>query len=163
VFDKPYSFETWIHVSPAEDVPGQWVAHCIANDVISMGNDVEQAIAMVMEACAFTIVDDLEHDRDPLKRGELTPQECREKVTDLIERGIPLTREQMLDGVAKGSVKNFALQASLRIEKVEAVDDNAIESQSMRESTVRLHRDLEVSRRVMRRAFASEASAQAQC
>lgn len=37
-------------VYPAEDVPGQWISHCLELDLVSQGDSQEHALAMMREA-----------------------------------------------------------------------------------------------------------------
>jgi len=37
-------------IYPAEDLPGQWIAHCLELDIISQGNSPPHALDMIAEA-----------------------------------------------------------------------------------------------------------------
>jgi predicted RNase H-like HicB family nuclease len=60
------SFSVYITIERAPDLPGQWEAQCLEVDVITYGNSPQDALRMIEEATALCIVDDLDHDRDPL-------------------------------------------------------------------------------------------------
>lgn len=55
-------------IARAEDLPGQWVAHCLDFDIISHGATVEEAARMVIEATKMTIEDDARAGLDPTTR-----------------------------------------------------------------------------------------------
>ncbi|MBS2028705.1 MAG: hypothetical protein JST54_12460 [Deltaproteobacteria bacterium] len=68
-----HHFDYWVTVRPSEDVPGQWVAHCLNIDVVSQGNSLAHAFEMIMEASLQTVMDDVAAGRDPDERR--APQE----------------------------------------------------------------------------------------
>ncbi|WP_242335325.1 hypothetical protein [Anaeromyxobacter sp. SG66] len=91
------SFNVWIVVRPAADVPGQWVAHCLDLDVVTYGNSLRHALDMVHEAARNTILDDLNSNQDPMDRRaprecwdemfkKLMPRAKRVEARDLVER-----------------------------------------------------------------------------
>lgn len=55
-------------VHPAEDVPGQWVGHCLELDILSVGTSPEHALAMTTEAVQMCVDDDVAHGWDPFAR-----------------------------------------------------------------------------------------------
>lgn len=59
-------YSCWAQISPAEDVPGEWVAHCLNLDVASQGSTPEHASQMIREACAMVVEEDLRSGIDPL-------------------------------------------------------------------------------------------------
>jgi predicted RNase H-like HicB family nuclease len=62
-------------VSPARDVAGQWVAHCLNWDVVSQGDSPSHAISMLVEAVEMVIEADDEDDFDSELRPA-APEEC---------------------------------------------------------------------------------------
>ena len=61
-------FQCWNTVFPAEDLPGQWVAHCLDLDVVTQGDSVEHALKMLSEAASMVLSDDIRCGRDPMDR-----------------------------------------------------------------------------------------------
>ena len=56
-------------VTPAKDVPGQWVAHCLQLDVVTQGDSISHAFGTVFDnpnLIALTIVGDGESETGPL-------------------------------------------------------------------------------------------------
>ncbi len=76
----------WVLIEPADDVPGQWVAHCLNLDVMSQGNSPLHARDMIAEAIALTLADDFEHHRNPWTRPS-APKEFWDKLQDVFENG----------------------------------------------------------------------------
>ena len=87
--ENSYAFETLVYVYPADDVPGQWIAHAIENDVVTVGDDVEHAIHMGIEAAVCVAFEDYSLGIDPRERGKKTPSEVRERAYRLVEEGEP--------------------------------------------------------------------------
>jgi predicted RNase H-like HicB family nuclease len=83
--------EATLHVlvTPAEDIPGQWVAHCLNLDVVTAGESIEHALEMAREAVLEVVADDLKHDLNPLDRAS-APTECWEIATAMMHHGTPL-------------------------------------------------------------------------
>lgn len=54
---------------PAEDLPGQWVAHCLDFDVMSQGDSLRHSLAMLSEALTIVV-----HESD-LSRHKRAPEE----------------------------------------------------------------------------------------
>ena len=52
----------------ADDVPGEWVGHCLDLDVVTQGTSLEHVLSMLGEACFMTVCDDVRSGRDPLDR-----------------------------------------------------------------------------------------------
>ena len=108
-------YNMWVVVRPAEDVQGQWVAHCLEFDVVSQGNSLEHALEMVCEAVAMVVVDDRIAGRDPLERR--APEEFYDGLYALLEHGekVPTDDLGKLDHECR--IVAFATQLSLRIEE----------------------------------------------
>ena len=62
------TYNLWLTVRRAPDLPGQWLAHCLDLDVMTQGNSLAHAIEMAREAVRMVIEDDLDAGRDPLDR-----------------------------------------------------------------------------------------------
>ena len=65
-------------VTPAESLPGMWVAHCLSLDVIAQGRSIQEALDAVAEAIVMVVVDDMRDNYDPLDRTP-APREYWEK------------------------------------------------------------------------------------
>ena len=55
-------------ICPAQDLPGQWVAHCLNWDLVSQGASPSHAMRMIAEAVVLAIDEDLSADLDPSER-----------------------------------------------------------------------------------------------
>ena len=63
---REYNF--WFVLQRAENIPGEWTAHCLELDVVSQGRSLRHAMEMLHEACCIVVCDDLVAGRDPLDR-----------------------------------------------------------------------------------------------
>jgi predicted RNase H-like HicB family nuclease len=106
------TYDLHIVIHPAEDVPGQWVSHCLEFDVISQGNDARHALEMVSEAIELTVLDDLAIGRDP--RDRRAPQEDWDEMWGRLQslHGRPLREAQ------QGETPYLVIESTLRIAKV---------------------------------------------
>jgi hypothetical protein len=67
-------FTAWVVVRRADDVPGQWVSHCLDYDVVSQGDSLDHAMKMVVESTTIVVADDVSKGRDPMSRR--APEAC---------------------------------------------------------------------------------------
>ena len=81
-----HRYDLWFVVKRAEDLPDQWVAHCLDLDVVTQGNGAAHALRMLGEACVMTIMHALEAGKDPLA-GQRAPDEYWNELYDMMERG----------------------------------------------------------------------------
>lgn len=58
----------WVLVWPSDDVPGQWLAHCLDWDVLSHGRTPREAVRMVLEAITIVFESEIAERRDPFAR-----------------------------------------------------------------------------------------------
>lgn len=79
------NFYCWAILEPAEDLPGQWVAHCLDFDVVTYGNSLEHSLKMLLEATAMVICDDLERGADPSERR--APEEYWQRLSHILMEG----------------------------------------------------------------------------
>lgn len=79
-----------ILVTPAESLPGQWVAHCLNIDLVTQGNSIDHAFEMAREAVTMVVEDDLRNSLDPLERPS-APAECWELLQGVVKEGRPLS------------------------------------------------------------------------
>jgi hypothetical protein len=71
---KVFERNFWVLVKPADDVPGQWVGHCLDLDIVSLGTTLQHAIEMTAEAVCMCIQDDLQNDCSPMDRTPAPPE-----------------------------------------------------------------------------------------
>jgi predicted RNase H-like HicB family nuclease len=64
------SFPLRVAIYPANDVEGQWIAHCLETDLVTQGDSVEHALEMAAEALDAVAKFNTSHDRFPVT---LTP------------------------------------------------------------------------------------------
>ncbi len=82
-------------ITPAQDVPGLWVAHCLELDVISQGNDPEHALRAIAEAVEMVVEDDLERGDDPLEVRTRAPEECWITLLRVMQTGQPVDLSEL--------------------------------------------------------------------
>lgn len=79
------TYNLWVLVRPAEDLPKTWVAHCLDLDVISQGDSPLRALGAVCEAVSIAVESDLERGADPFERR--APEELWTDLWSLVQRG----------------------------------------------------------------------------
>lgn len=79
----------WILLSPATDVEGQWIAHCLDLDVVTQGSSLEHAALMGREAVDIVIESDAANGKDPFSRDQ-APEEDWKRLYDLMHHAVPL-------------------------------------------------------------------------
>lgn len=79
----------WVVATKAEDVPDEWVAHCLDLDIISQGSTLDEALEAVSEAILMAVAEDLANDDDPLDRSQ-APDECWSFLNAVIRNGKPV-------------------------------------------------------------------------
>jgi predicted RNase H-like HicB family nuclease len=83
---REYNF--WYVFKRADDVPGEWVGHCLDLDVVTQGTSLEHALSMLGEACFMTVCDDVQSGQDPLNRR--APQSCWDLMYNMVNHGRPV-------------------------------------------------------------------------
>lgn len=94
--DEIREYNFWLHVHPAEDIDGEWVAHCLDLDVVSQGNSLKNAFDMVIEATLMVVCDDLNAGRDPLERR--APKKFWDPMWAIVQKGNKLERNALAEG-----------------------------------------------------------------
>jgi len=112
-------FNLWVVVRPAEDLPDQWVAHCLDLDVVSQGNTFQQAMEMVFEASSMIVADDIVAGRDPSSRR--APENFWEELIAIVTTGQSFSFSTLVKGVDRKFVKSIASQMVLRV-NLEPID-----------------------------------------
>ncbi len=110
------SYNVWVVVRPASDLPGQWVAQCLDVDVVSQGNSLDHALGMAREALVIVILDELSRGRDPLERR--APDEIFSELYDVLEHGHKISPAEMQQAGDEGQLTVVATQFELRFEMV---------------------------------------------
>jgi hypothetical protein len=107
------SFNMWVVVKPADDLPDQWVAHCLDLDVVTQGTSFKHAMDMVFEAASMVVVDELVAGRDPLARR--APVEDWNDLYRIMREGHPVPMQQLERGVDRAYVRAVASQVVLSV------------------------------------------------
>lgn len=76
----------WALIYPASDVPGQWVAHCLDHDIVTVGNSARHASEMLTEAVVLSATEDVKAGRDPFGRSR-APSEDWVELDRIIREG----------------------------------------------------------------------------
>jgi predicted RNase H-like HicB family nuclease len=58
----------WVVISPAGDVPGEWLAHCLDLNIMSQGRSLAHALDMMIEAIDLVAAEDHAAGLDPRER-----------------------------------------------------------------------------------------------
>jgi hypothetical protein len=109
----------WVVVRPAEDLPDQWVAHCLDLDVVTQGTSFQHAMKMVFEACSMVVADDIVAGRDPSYRR--APENFWTELYEIVQSGHPVPFKSLERGVDRDLWKVIAGQVVLKVE-LEAID-----------------------------------------
>lgn len=51
----------------ADDLPGQWVAHCLELDIVTQGNSAKHAVEMLDDALRAVAQENMSHGREPFE------------------------------------------------------------------------------------------------
>jgi hypothetical protein len=108
------SFNLWVVVKPAEDLPDQWVAHCLDLDVITQGTSFKHAMDMVFEASSMVIAEEIVAGRDPLARR--APDEDWNDLYKIVSEGHQVPFSHLQGGVSREFVKALASQVVLSVQ-----------------------------------------------
>ena len=66
--------EPWVLVTPAEDLPGAWIAHVLLLDVVTQGDSIEDALAMSLDAVRLVVESDVASGLSPFDRRRAPPE-----------------------------------------------------------------------------------------
>ncbi len=114
------SFNCWAHIFKSEDVPGQWLAHCLDFDIVTQGDSVEHAAEMIEDAVGITLVDDIDKGFDPQARR--APDEEWSQLNAILEHGTYAPPSEAF-GVAKVHPIEVAYSFSLRLVRTAVVHE----------------------------------------
>jgi predicted RNase H-like HicB family nuclease len=79
-----FQARVWILIERADDVAGEWVAHCLDFDVIAQGTSLHHAFEMAKESVEMVVIDDLERGADP--RARRAPDEHWKRLSSILDR-----------------------------------------------------------------------------
>jgi predicted RNase H-like HicB family nuclease len=115
----------WVLVTPAEDLPGQWIAHCLDLDIVTQGASVEHAFKMAAEAIMLCVVDDISNGADPFDRKP-APQEDWATLHRYMRGAVPFDSipDEALDKV---SAVAAAVTLGIRSRPADASVDESLE------------------------------------
>lgn len=91
-FPMAYEFRDywfWVVLRPSGEIEGEWLAHCLQLDLVTQGTSPQHAIQMAREAIELVVLDDLNHDLDPLDRPQADAA-CWDEYDDVTRNGLPL-------------------------------------------------------------------------
>ena len=83
------TYKVSVLVMEAEDIPGEWVSHCLDFDLISQGLSPTDALDAIREAIVMVLEDDLANGLDPLERPR-APERDWVIFNSVLERGHPI-------------------------------------------------------------------------
>lgn len=64
----------WVLVTPAEELPGSWIARVLDLGLTTQADSLEEAFEMAQDALQMAIVSDLEDGLDPFERKRAAPE-----------------------------------------------------------------------------------------
>lgn len=136
------AFNFWVLVASADDLPGQWVAHCLEYDIVTQGNSPKHAIEQLGEAVSMCLTEDLNDGHDPSERPR-APDEYWDRLSVLMTEGEKLGRDQVdraLDAGGRGEHGRceYALCMTASFAQVEAPADPRTPRRERRASTPKL-------------------------
>lgn len=114
----------WVVVRPAEDVEGQWVAHCLDLDVVTQGNSIAHAFQMAVEAIAMTVAESLELGIDLLSHR--APDQDWEALAQIQREGAFENLSLEVMEARSSEVLAVATQISLEIRSTHGVTPTAV-------------------------------------
>lgn len=62
-------------VTRAEDLPGEWIAHCLTLDIVAQGDSIRTAVRAVAESLMAAVKWDVEEGIDPFEARDCAPGE----------------------------------------------------------------------------------------
>jgi predicted RNase H-like HicB family nuclease len=80
---RSFQARVWIIIERAEDIPGEWVAHCLDFDVVAQGRDPHQAFDMASESIGMIVFDDLERGANPRERR--APEQYWQRLSHIVD------------------------------------------------------------------------------
>jgi len=113
---KRYPFDLHVVLWPADDVPGQWLAHCLELDVVSQGNSLSHALDMLKEAVGQVLVSDLQKKVDPMRRR--APQEDWDRMWGLLKG----SNARPLAEVASGHLPFVVIESTVTVSEITPQD-----------------------------------------
>lgn len=88
-------YHLWFTVQPADDLPGQWVAHCLDIDIVTQGTSLNHAVQTLLDAVTMTAVDDRLYGRRLIDRSR-APEEYWDVLFDIVRKGVRGDVEELL-------------------------------------------------------------------
>ncbi len=63
-----FESNVWFYIERAEDIPGEWVSHCLDFDVVMQGRSLQEAFETLIKSMRMIVIDDIKAGRDPHER-----------------------------------------------------------------------------------------------
>ena len=101
-------YDCWVILESAEDIPGEWIAHCLNFDLVTQGRSPLHALEMAIEACNMVVIDDLNAGRDPIERA--APHEDWTLLEKIVKEG------RLVEGPESALPANAIIAAPIRFE-----------------------------------------------
>jgi hypothetical protein len=83
---KLFQARAWILIERAEDIPGEWVSHCLDFDVVMQGRSIPEALKAVQDAVNVVLIDDLARGADP--RARRAPEEHWNHLSQMLDYAV---------------------------------------------------------------------------
>jgi len=105
-----FESDTSSMIYPAEDVPGQWIAHCLDFGVVTQGNDPVHAAYMLLDALTLVLSDDVLSGKNPHRR-----RASAEEWAEFEALKKKATRRAPLDNFRKAKRGRFVMHTTVRV------------------------------------------------
>lgn len=127
-----YEQDIWILFKPADDVPGEWIAHCLTFDIVSQGSSLLHALEMIKDAVVICVCDDLSHGRNPGDRPEAPPEAWHEW-ENILKNG----KKSHMDEVAVGGkILGVTTQLHFFVEREKCKTEDVVRESLKKENPV---------------------------
>jgi predicted RNase H-like HicB family nuclease len=101
----------WVVVIPTDDVPGEWLAHCLDLNVMSQGRSLSHALDMVIEAVDLVLEEDRKAGLDPFDRT--APPEEWAAFAEHMRRAELTTLDELVRGADDGTLEWMATKLAI--------------------------------------------------
>jgi predicted RNase H-like HicB family nuclease len=103
----------WVVVTPADGVPGEWLAHCLDLNVMSQGRSLSHALEMLSEAVGLVLDEDCTAHQNPFDRK--APQEDWDAFAEHMRTAELTSLEQLIPQADAGDLKWMATQLVIHL------------------------------------------------
>jgi predicted RNase H-like HicB family nuclease len=128
---KLVEHKAWVAITPAEDVPGEWVARCLDLNVVTQGRSLSHALEMIVDAVNIGVEEDCNADLNPFDRS--APAEQWDEFWQNMRRAELTTLDDLTTLAEAGEMPWMATQLTIRLiaEEIPARSVQKVEQAAM--------------------------------